>query len=293
MPQDVRPFDREPGAPLGWLDGLGVAVWLVGFTFEAGSDIQLARFLASYLPGEAVASTEAGAIAYFGDGRLVDLVGLGHIGIARHRRAGTMTPAAVEAILEQEAADTVVVYAHYFSFVVDWPAPESWTHVGTWVEPEGRESASLLFFARSASGAQRLRTALTAARDQVAPMTLVLVDRASLSLADVVPLGGVVVVEPDRVAFYSNGVAQLTVPDDGSLILTASGSLVDGVGPVVSVARNGTSDIDERQLSETRTEVRLDGLRAGDVVTIRFTNDATGGGGSDRNLYLWSARLIP
>jgi steroid 5-alpha reductase family enzyme len=31
-------------APLGLLDGLGVALWLVGFVFEAGGDWQLARF---------------------------------------------------------------------------------------------------------------------------------------------------------------------------------------------------------------------------------------------------------
>lgn len=33
-------------APLGWLDGLGVALWSVGFAFEAGGDWQLARFKA-------------------------------------------------------------------------------------------------------------------------------------------------------------------------------------------------------------------------------------------------------
>ncbi len=31
---------------LGWLDALGVVVWLVGFVFEAGGDWQLSRFLA-------------------------------------------------------------------------------------------------------------------------------------------------------------------------------------------------------------------------------------------------------
>jgi len=36
---------------LGWIDALAVIVWLVGFTFEAGGDAQLARFLAD--PGNA------------------------------------------------------------------------------------------------------------------------------------------------------------------------------------------------------------------------------------------------
>lgn len=39
------------GSPLTWLDGLGAALWLVGVTFEAGGDWQLARFKAD--PGNA------------------------------------------------------------------------------------------------------------------------------------------------------------------------------------------------------------------------------------------------
>lgn len=34
----------RPGAPLGWLDVLGTLVWLVGFVFEAGGDLQLLLF---------------------------------------------------------------------------------------------------------------------------------------------------------------------------------------------------------------------------------------------------------
>ena len=37
---------QHDGGPLGWLDALAAAVWLVGFVFEAGSDVQLARFKA-------------------------------------------------------------------------------------------------------------------------------------------------------------------------------------------------------------------------------------------------------
>lgn len=37
---------QHGGGSLGWLDALAAAVWLVGFVFEAGSDLQLARFRA-------------------------------------------------------------------------------------------------------------------------------------------------------------------------------------------------------------------------------------------------------
>jgi len=39
-----------PGPALGWLDALGVAVWLVGFYFEAMGDWQLDRFLKNKPP---------------------------------------------------------------------------------------------------------------------------------------------------------------------------------------------------------------------------------------------------
>ena len=35
---------RQPGEGLGWLDLLGVLIWLIGFTFEAVGDWQLLRF---------------------------------------------------------------------------------------------------------------------------------------------------------------------------------------------------------------------------------------------------------
>jgi steroid 5-alpha reductase family enzyme len=37
--------NTEPAAPLGWLDFLGIAVWLTGFCFEAVGDLQLLRFI--------------------------------------------------------------------------------------------------------------------------------------------------------------------------------------------------------------------------------------------------------
>ncbi len=37
---------QRTGGPLGWLDAIAVAVWLVGFVFEAGGDLQLSRFKA-------------------------------------------------------------------------------------------------------------------------------------------------------------------------------------------------------------------------------------------------------
>ena len=37
--------NAAPSTPFTWLDGLGVAVWLTGFGFEAFGDLQLLRFI--------------------------------------------------------------------------------------------------------------------------------------------------------------------------------------------------------------------------------------------------------
>lgn len=41
----VLRINEAPGTELGWLDGVGLAVWLVGFYFEAVGDAQLNRFI--------------------------------------------------------------------------------------------------------------------------------------------------------------------------------------------------------------------------------------------------------
>lgn len=37
---------QSPGLPLGWLDGIGTTVWVIGFLFESIGDFQMARFQA-------------------------------------------------------------------------------------------------------------------------------------------------------------------------------------------------------------------------------------------------------
>lgn len=71
-------------APLGWLDALGVLLWVVGFVFEAGGDWQLARFTAN--PANAGKVMDRGFWAwtrhpnYFGDA--CAWWGLGVLGVA-------------------------------------------------------------------------------------------------------------------------------------------------------------------------------------------------------------------
>ncbi|MCB9703961.1 MAG: DUF1295 domain-containing protein [Myxococcales bacterium] len=47
---------QRGGGPLGWLDLVALAIWALGFVFEAGADLQLARFRARRRPGELLTS---------------------------------------------------------------------------------------------------------------------------------------------------------------------------------------------------------------------------------------------
>lgn len=38
-------MNRDAGSALGWLDGVGLLVWIIGFSFEVVGDAQLARFI--------------------------------------------------------------------------------------------------------------------------------------------------------------------------------------------------------------------------------------------------------
>lgn len=252
--------------------------------------LHLASFFAEHYPGQAIASSEAGAISWSGCCRFVDLIGLGNIEVARHRQRGTFTALAADDILQREGVEVIALYQHYFQYTVDWPPPKRWIRVGVWREPQLPVLSELVFFARSPAAAHQLAENLHGYASRLAPpMELVLDAPGAIALERFSVLGGVVKIEPDRLAFYSNGAAALVVKQSGTLHLEVSGSLADGVGPHLTVSSNGEQI--EADITEAHTEIRLPGLHAGDRVEVHYSNDVVGSDGADRNLYLWSARL--
>jgi steroid 5-alpha reductase family enzyme len=58
----VFTINKSLGSSLGWLDFMGVAVWLFGFYFEADGDLQLAQFIKS--PANKGKLIQSGLLAY-------------------------------------------------------------------------------------------------------------------------------------------------------------------------------------------------------------------------------------
>lgn len=85
---------------------------------------QVGRFLHRYYSGRVVAVNDIGAVSYYSNARLVDLVGLGTNEVARQIRNGTFDFAAYCSQAEVEIA---VVYTHWY------PQPDSWLRAGSWM----------------------------------------------------------------------------------------------------------------------------------------------------------------
>lgn len=91
--------------------------------------LQNARFLSRYFPGEPVVVNDIGAVAYMGDHPIIDLAGLATLSIAKAKHFDMNTPPETEAILSSSAgADVAIVYDDWFPNVL----PKSWIRVGRW-----------------------------------------------------------------------------------------------------------------------------------------------------------------
>ncbi len=93
---------------------------------------QMARFVHAYYNSATVALNDIGAVSYYTQARLVDLVGLGCYPIAAARSQGRMTPALLDQTARSQGARIALVYTNWLRG--DWP--EGWRLVGTWTTPD-------------------------------------------------------------------------------------------------------------------------------------------------------------
>lgn len=90
---------------------------------------QMARFLAKYHQGDAVAANDIGAISFFAPIRTVDLWGLGSIEVARSKKGGYWTPDFLDSLVRKRGVSVVVVYDEWFdpALLRRWHKVASWT----------------------------------------------------------------------------------------------------------------------------------------------------------------------
>lgn len=122
---------------------------------------QMAGILGEAEGLERVAINDIGAVAYFTDLEIVDLVGLATREIGDLRRAGTFDREHVGALLAERGVDWVVGYPQWVGPLV----PSDWIEVGHWRlsrRPVVVAGDTVTFYARDAEGAARLADRLRA-----------------------------------------------------------------------------------------------------------------------------------
>ncbi len=94
--------------------------------------VQMALFLDAYYPTTTVAANDIGAITFYTDIDLVDLVGLATVEVARARTGGDYDAAFIEALTAERNAPIALIYDEWFEGRI----PGSWTKVAEWTVPE-------------------------------------------------------------------------------------------------------------------------------------------------------------
>lgn len=91
--------------------------------------VQMGLFLRRYYTGRTIAVNDIGAVNYFADIRVVDLVGLASIDVARLRRAGHRGPW-IESLVAEKQVDVAIVYDSWL--IENGGVPGSWHKAGEW-----------------------------------------------------------------------------------------------------------------------------------------------------------------
>lgn len=94
---------------------------------------QMARFLNQYYSGAAVAANDIGAIDYFADIHLLDLVGLGSTEVVRDIKAQNFDTADISRLVKNNNTRIAVVYDSWFMGTT--ALPTQWVKVAEWTIP--------------------------------------------------------------------------------------------------------------------------------------------------------------
>ena len=87
----------------------------------------MGRFLREYYPGESVALNDIGAPSYLADVKVLELVGLANIDVARLKRARLYSPATIDDLARYRDVRLAIVYDRWFPVL-----PSGWVRAGTW-----------------------------------------------------------------------------------------------------------------------------------------------------------------
>jgi hypothetical protein len=137
--------------------------------------VQMGRFLNAHYAGETIAANDIGAITYFSQVRLVDLMGLADLDAAKLIRGKQMDRAGIERLCAERGAKIALIQEQYFAGRI----PESWVRVGQWqFKGYGKsDRGKVAFYAIDPAERDALEARLKAYTAHLPERVLLLLDR--------------------------------------------------------------------------------------------------------------------
>lgn len=133
---------------------------------------QIARFVRASYPGQAVAVHDIGAVAFYGDARVLDLWGLADDDVFRLTRAGAYDPAARDELCRRRGVRVAIVYPSAFD--ATGGLPPGWRRVETWTTQDMviKTGDTVGFYATDPAAAEELARALDRFAPRLPPQVL-------------------------------------------------------------------------------------------------------------------------
>ncbi len=127
-----------------------------------GQQVQMARFLQTHYNDEIVVANDIGAITYFADIHLVDIIGLGTVEVAQARLNDAYSHDVMAYIVDEAGAEIGIVYTDWIIGDLTGTVPESWIAVATWKSPSNiiLGDDTVTFYALNESAIEPLAAAL-------------------------------------------------------------------------------------------------------------------------------------
>lgn len=115
--------------PIAYRGGNALSAYPLAVRNIYEQQVQMARFVSRFYNGQTVVANDIGAISYYADITLVDVVGLANLETGSWWREGSWSTVKVDRLAREQSASLAILYPEWFDL---YPQPPGWVEVGRW-----------------------------------------------------------------------------------------------------------------------------------------------------------------
>jgi hypothetical protein len=115
--------------PIAYRGGNALSAYPLAVRNIHEQQVQMARFVSRFYNGQTIVANDIGAISYYADIQLVDVVGLADRETGNWWRQGSWSTAKVDQLAREQAASLAILFPEWFDL---YPQPPDWVEVGRW-----------------------------------------------------------------------------------------------------------------------------------------------------------------